>query len=77
MRPKFQSIASNFEINFCLTSIDPHGNSTNGQKTRVLTALKSTVGYRNNLWSSTNLIAVGFQSIIAVQPEIIQDRRLL
>ena len=50
---------------------------TDGQKTRVLTVLKSTVGYRNNLWSSANLIAVGCQSIIAVQPEIIQDTRLL
>jgi len=50
---------------------------TDGQKTRVLTALNSTVGYRNNLWSSANLIAVGCQSVTTVQPEIIQDRRLL
>lgn len=50
---------------------------TDGQKTRVLTALNSTVGYRSNLWSSANLIAVGCQSVTAVQPEIIHDRRLL
>ena len=50
---------------------------TDGQKTRVLTALNSTVGYRNNLWSSANLITVGCQSVTTVQPEIIQDRRLL
>ena len=50
---------------------------TDGQKTRVLTALNSTVGYRNNLWSSANLIAIGCQSVTAVQPEIIYDRRLL
>ena len=50
---------------------------TDGQKTRVLTALNSTVGYRNNLWSAANLIEVGCQSVIAVQPEIIKDRTLL
>ena len=50
---------------------------TDGQKTRVLTALKSTLVCRNNVWSSANLIAVGCQSVTAVQPEIIYDRRLL
>lgn len=35
---------------------------TNGQKTRMLAALNSTVGYRNNLWSESNLIAVGCAS---------------
>ena len=43
----------------------------------MLTALNSTVGYRNNLWSAANLIEVGCQSVIAVQPEIIKDRTLL
>jgi hypothetical protein len=50
---------------------------TDGQKTRVLTALNSSVGYRNNLWSSANLIAVGCQSVTVVQPEMIKDRALL
>jgi hypothetical protein len=50
---------------------------TDGQKTRVLTALNSSVGYRNNLWSTVNLIAVGCQSVTAVQSEMIKDRTLL
>ena len=50
---------------------------TEGQKTRVLTALNSTVGYRNNLWSAANLIEVGCQSVTVVQPEMIKDRTLL
>ena len=50
---------------------------TNGQKTRALTALNSSVGYRSNLWSAANLIEVGCQSVTATQPEIIKDRILL
>ncbi|MBT3622111.1 MAG: hypothetical protein HN535_05105 [Flavobacteriales bacterium] len=50
---------------------------TDGQKTRALTALNSTVGYRSNLWSAANLIAVGCQSVTAIQPEIIKDKTLL
>jgi len=50
---------------------------TDGQKSRVLTAINSTVGYRSNLWSSANLIAVGCQSVTAVHPEMIKDRTLL
>jgi hypothetical protein len=43
----------------------------------VLTALNSTVGYRNNLWSAANLIEVGCQSVTAIQPEMIKSRTLL
>jgi hypothetical protein len=50
---------------------------TEGQKTRVLTTLNSTVGYRSNLWSSANLIAVGCQLVTAVHVEILKDRALL
>jgi hypothetical protein len=50
---------------------------TDGQKTRVLTALNSSVGYRSNLWSAANLIEVGCQSVNAIQSEIIKDRTLL
>ncbi len=32
---------------------------TNGQKARMLAALNSNVGYRNNLWSQTNLVETG------------------
>ena len=32
---------------------------TDGQKTRALTALNSSVGYRNNLWSSANINSMG------------------
>ena len=35
------------------------------------------VGYRNNLWSSANLIAVGCQSVTALHVEILKDRALL
>jgi hypothetical protein len=50
---------------------------TEGQKTRVLTSLNSTVGYRNNLWSITNLIATGCQSVTAIEEENNKNRRLL
>ena len=50
---------------------------TDGQKTRALTALNSSVGYRSNLWSVANLIEVGCQSVTTIQPEIIKDRTLL
>ena len=50
---------------------------TEGQKTRALTALNSTVGYRNNLWSATNLIEVGCYSSTDIEDEIIKDRKLL
>ena len=50
---------------------------TEGQKTRVLTTLNSTVGYRNNLWSSANLIAVGCQSVTALHDEILKNRNLV
>ncbi len=43
----------------------------------MLTALNSSVGYRNNLWSTANLIAVGCQSLTTVQSEMINDRTLL
>ena len=50
---------------------------TEGQKTRALTALNSTVGYRNNLWSAANLIEVGCYSSTDIEDEIIKDRKLL
>ncbi len=51
---------------------------TEGQKTRAMTALNSSVGYRNNLWSSTNLIATGCQSITAIEGNVsISERKLI
>ena len=50
---------------------------TEGQKTRALTALNSTVGYRNNLWSAANLIEGGCYSSTDIEDEIIKDRKLL
>ncbi len=39
---------------------------TEGQKTRVLAALNSNVAGRNNLWSTSNLIAVGCTPSVSV-----------
>ena len=50
---------------------------TEGQKTRALTALNSSVGYRNNLWSSANLIATGCQQVTAIVEENNANRKLL
>ena len=50
---------------------------TDGQKTRALTALNSSVGNRSNLWSVVNLMEVGCHSVTAIQPEIIKDRTIL
>ena len=50
---------------------------TDGQKTRVLTALNSSVGYRNNLWSSANLIATGCQQATAIEEKNEMNRNLI
>jgi len=50
---------------------------TEGQKTRVLTALNSSVGYRNNLWSSANLIATGCQQATAIEEKNEMNRNLI
>jgi hypothetical protein len=50
---------------------------TEGQKTRMLVTLNSTVGYRNNLWSAANLNDVGCQSVTAIENEILNKKKLL
>lgn len=48
---------------------------TEGQKTRMLAALSSSVGYRNNLWSPANLAATGCASTPSVMNEITTENK--
>ena len=50
---------------------------TEGQKTRVFVALNSSVGYRNNLWSSANLADVGCQSLTAIENERLNKKKVI
>jgi hypothetical protein len=50
---------------------------TEGQKTRALAAINSSVGYRNNLWSTANLIATGCQQVTAIEEEVNTNRKLM
>jgi hypothetical protein len=50
---------------------------TEGQKTRVFVALNSSVGYRNNLWSSANLYDVGCQSLTAIENERLNKKKVI
>ena len=51
---------------------------TDGQKTRMIDALNSTIGYRNNLWSSSNLILTGCSNATDIElVDPIVTKRLL
>lgn len=42
---------------------------TEGQKTRMMAALNSSIGYRNNLWTCENQEATGVSSIVSVHSQ--------
>jgi PKD repeat protein len=50
---KVENVQNFMEYSYCFTMF------TNGQKTRMHNALNSTAGDRNNVWTTTNLIATG------------------
>lgn len=50
---------------------------TNGQKTRMIAALNSSVAGRNNLWSASNMVITGCASIASLEDGMIQQSTVI